>query len=83
MERGDFYGLWGSQYVFTEYYDSASGLTTRFQNGERYPHPVDEFGVTGYIFDVDDCSSIEIKESYLSVRLSKMFAVRSLKSIVL
>lgn len=50
--------LYGRRYLFTEYYDSVSGLTTRFQrvffwNGEQKIYPVDEFGDRGYIFDAD------------------------------
>lgn len=50
--------LWGRRYLFTEYYDSTSGLTTRFQrifytNGEQKIFPVDEFGDRGYVFDED------------------------------
>jgi len=50
--------IYGRRYLFTEYYDSASGLTTRFQrvffwNGEQKIYPVDEFGDRGYIFDAD------------------------------
>jgi hypothetical protein len=49
--------LWGRRYYFTEYYDSISGLTTRFQriicqNGNQFFYPVDEFGDRGYIFNL-------------------------------
>jgi hypothetical protein len=58
MEEDDSSSLWGRRYYFTEYYESASGLTTRFQrvlcqNGKQYFYPVDEFGDSGYIFDSD------------------------------
>ena len=51
-------GIFGRRYNFTEYYDSASGLTTRFQkviyqNGEQCFTPVDEFGNRGYLFGSD------------------------------
>lgn len=58
MEKDNTSSLWGRRYYFTEYYDSTSGLTTRFQrvlcqNGKQYFYPVDEFGDAGYIFDSD------------------------------
>jgi len=51
--------LWGRRYYFTEYYDSASGLTQRFQrvicqNGKQYFYPINEFGDRGYVFASDD-----------------------------
>jgi hypothetical protein len=47
--------LWGRRYHFTEYYDSASGLITRFQqttlaNGKEHFATVDEFRDSGYSF---------------------------------
>lgn len=50
--------LCGRRYYFTEYYDSATGLTTRFQrvictSGKQYFYPVDEFGDRGYFFESD------------------------------
>lgn len=59
--------LWGRRYFFTEYYDSVSGLTTRFQrvsywNGEQKFYPVAEFGDRGYIFDVDSSLKASIDE---------------------
>lgn len=58
MEKDDTSSLWGRRYCFTEYYDSASGFTARFQrviclDGKQYFYPVDEFGNKGYIFDSD------------------------------
>ncbi|MEX1014382.1 MAG: hypothetical protein WDZ80_04445 [Candidatus Paceibacterota bacterium] len=50
--------LVGRRYFFTEYYDSATGLTTRFQkvfysSGKQFFYPVDEFGDRGYFFHSD------------------------------
>lgn len=50
--------LYGRRYYFTEYYDSATGLTTRFQrvflpSGKQIFYPVDEFGDRGYFFNSD------------------------------
>lgn len=50
--------LWGRRYHFTEFYDSVSGLTSRFQttfsnNGKRYYFATDNFGDFGYIFNSD------------------------------
>src|SRR3989338_262522 len=50
--------LCGRRYYFTEYYDSASGIKTRFQrvfcsSGKQYFYPVDEFGDSGYFFESD------------------------------
>lgn len=57
IRKGNF-GLAGRKYYFTEYYDSVSGLTERFQrvfqNGKQYFYPVDEFGDMGYIFESDN-----------------------------
>ena len=67
LERDDgSLNLWGRNYYFTEYYDSSSGLTTRFQriirhNGSQYFYPVDKFGDRGYIFD-SDSNGIRSKE---------------------
>lgn len=60
-------GLWGRSYIFTEYYDSTSGLITRFQrviyqNGEQKLFPVNEFGDSGYIFPEDSSLSADINE---------------------
>jgi len=51
--------IYGRTYTFTEYYDSLSGLTTRFQtvrypSGKRETMPVDSFGERGYFFDSND-----------------------------
>jgi len=61
------FNLWGRRYVFIEYYDSASGLTTRFQrvlyqNGKKDCYPVDEFGESGYVFESDGEYSIRDNE---------------------
>lgn len=50
--------LVGRRYFFTEYYDSATGLTTKFQrvfyfSGKQFFYPVDEFGDSGYFFRSD------------------------------
>lgn len=50
--------LVGRRYFFTEYYDSATGLTTRFQRvfilvENSFSTPVDEFGDSGYFFRSD------------------------------
>jgi len=50
--------LYGRRYYFTEYYDSATGLTTRFQrvflpSGKQVFYPVDEFGDRGCFFNSD------------------------------
>ncbi len=65
--KEDEFNLYGRRYYFTEYYDSASGLTTRFQrvlchNGIQYFYPVDEFGDRGYIFDSDSSLNRSIDE---------------------
>lgn len=67
MEKDDTSSLWGRRYYFTEYYDSASGLTTRFQrvlcqNGKQYFYPVDEFGDSGYIFESDSSLHVGIQD---------------------
>ena len=67
MEKDDTSSLWGRRYCFTEYYDSVSGLTTRFQrviyqNGKQYFYPVDEFGNRGYIFESDSSSHLNIQD---------------------
>lgn len=59
LEKDNESSLWGRRYLFTEYHDSVSGLTTRFQrvicpNGKQYFYPVNEFGDHGYVFDSDD-----------------------------
>jgi hypothetical protein len=59
--------LWGRQYYFTEYYDSASGLIQRFQrvicqNGKQYFYPIDEFDDRGYIF-ASDYKFFDVRES--------------------
>lgn len=59
--------LFGRSYVFTEYYSSASGLITRFQqitcwNGEQMFYPVDEFGDRGYIFYADSSLKAPLDE---------------------
>lgn len=58
IKKSDEFDLWQRSYHFTEYYDSSSGLTTRFQriflkNGEQRSSPVDEFGDFGYVFEAD------------------------------
>jgi hypothetical protein len=58
IKKSDESDLWQRSYHFTEYYDSASGLTTRFQriflkNGKQLSLPVDEFGDFGYVFEAD------------------------------
>ncbi|PIQ74161.1 MAG: hypothetical protein COT61_00275 [Candidatus Portnoybacteria bacterium CG09_land_8_20_14_0_10_44_13] len=68
MEKDDSFSLWGRRYYFTEYYDSASGLTTRFQrvlcqNGKQYFYPIDEFGDRGYVFDSDSGLNSPIDEN--------------------
>jgi hypothetical protein len=77
-EEGDTFSLWGRRYYFTEYYDSASGLITRFQgvgceNGKQYFSPVDEFGDLGYIFESDKpFGPKQIDEQYkLSIKVSE------------
>ena len=50
--------LYHRRYNFTEYYDSVTGLTTRFQrvvlnNGKQYSYSVDEFGDVGFVFESD------------------------------
>lgn len=60
--------LWGRRYIFTEYYDSVSGLTSRFQrvlfwNGGQKFYPVDEFGDAGWVFDADSSLKAKIDES--------------------
>jgi hypothetical protein len=60
--------LYGRRYLFTEYYDSASGLITRFQkvrfwSGEQKFYPVDEFGDRGYIFDEDSSMNASLDET--------------------
>jgi hypothetical protein len=60
--------LYGSIYEFTEYFDSASGLTTLFQKIERKNEEVRfsdtwEFGENGCIFKSDDNSLISVSES--------------------
>lgn len=50
--------IYGRRYYFTEYYDSATGLKTRFQkviclSGKQFFYPVDEFGDRGYFFESD------------------------------
>jgi len=52
------FDLWPRRYIFTEYYDSASGLTSRFQqtvfgDDSTRLKEVEEFGDSGYIFQVD------------------------------
>jgi hypothetical protein len=68
LDKDDTENLFGRRYYFTEYYDSASGLTTRFQrvigwNGKQRFYPVDEFGDAGYVFDSDSGLSASIDES--------------------
>tara|TARA_B100000745_G_C20117977_1_gene382735 strand:- start:135 stop:1031 length:897 start_codon:yes stop_codon:yes gene_type:complete len=68
LDKDDTENLFGRRYYFTEYYDSVSGLTTRFQrvigwNGKQYFYPVDEFGDAGYIFDSDSGLSASVDES--------------------
>lgn len=59
LEKSDDQNLFGRHYHFTEYYDSVSGLTTRFQkvrlwNGAKhYFYSTDEFGDRGYFFESD------------------------------
>lgn len=50
--------LWGTSYVFTEYYDSVSGLTSRFmrvfnRDETQNIYPVDDFSILGYVFGQD------------------------------
>jgi len=56
--------LFGRRYYFTEYYDSATGLTTRFQrvslpSEKQVFYLVDEFGDSGYFFYSDRRASID------------------------
>ncbi len=57
IDNSDDSGLWGRRYHFTEYYDSASGLTNRFQTtftrNKNLFSTVDEFGDFGLIFESD------------------------------
>ena len=58
IKKSDESDLWQRSYHFTEYYDSVSGLTTRFQriflkNGKQLSSPVNEFGDFGYVFESD------------------------------
>ncbi len=60
--------LFGRRYYFTEYYDSATGLTTRFQrvflpSGKQVFYPVDEFGDSGYFFNSDSGLKSSVNES--------------------
>jgi hypothetical protein len=60
--------LFGRRYYFTEYYDSSTGLTTRFQrvflpSGKQIFYPVDEFGDRGYFFDIDGGIKLPAEES--------------------
>lgn len=59
IKNDDTSSLYGRRYQFTEYYDSASGLITRFtraylNNEKQYFYPVDEFRDSGYIFEEDN-----------------------------
>lgn len=76
--------LWHRRYHFTEYYDSVTGLTTRFQrvflnNGKQYFYPADKFGDRGFIFESDiDFKSRETdedkaKQDRLSVQVGEDF----------
>ncbi len=53
-EKNGRHGIYGTYYEFTEYYDSASGLTSRFQriaSGDiERTFPTDEFMHCGYMF---------------------------------
>ena len=68
--------MFGRRYTFTEYYDSVTGLTTRFQriflpSGKQDFYPVDEFGDCGYFFDSDtkinenDKLTVDVAESFI------------------
>lgn len=70
--------LWHRRYIFTEYYDSASGLTQRFQrvicpNGKQYFYPVEEFGDIGYVFESDNDLGPDRKpeEDTLSIKIDE------------
>jgi|GEM_PF-2383337 len=64
-------GLYGRNYKFTEYYNSGTGLITKFQsvrlrNGNEIFFVVDDFRDSGYIFSCDDPlrnSTIDISSS--------------------
>ena len=65
--------LWGRQYYFTEFYDSSSGLMTRFQrvicyNGKQYFYPVDEFRDRGFVFDIDSASAVSENQDEMDTR---------------
>lgn len=59
--------LYGRRYSFIEYYDSATGLTSRFQNSsdkdetKKYYSPVEEFGQKGFVFDSDSDKRMNLK----------------------
>lgn len=60
--------LYGRRYYFTEYYDSSTGLTTRFQrvflpSGKQVFYPVDEFGDRGYFFESDSGLKASLDET--------------------
>lgn len=60
--------LWGRRYYFTEFYDSSTGLTSRFQrvifpSGKQLTYPVDEFGDSGYFFESDGDIGLVFKEN--------------------
>lgn len=76
--------LYGRRYYFTEYYDSSTGLTMRFQrviypSGKVLVFPVDEFGDTGYFFESDgqinrdENSEERIKRGKLLVKVGENF----------
>jgi len=80
LDKDDIENIFGRRYHFTEYYDSTSGLTTRFQrtylgNGKHYFRTADEFGDRGYVFGSDgDYELDEMDEKQkLSVEVGEDF----------
>lgn len=77
-------GLYGKSCVFTEYYDSASGLIMRFQgvhddaSGRTERSPVSQFGLRGWVFDDDNTWSREdltndVWRDHLAVEIGEGF----------
>lgn len=67
LEKGEDQNMFGRRYHFTEYYDSATGLTTRFQqvrlwNGKQYFYDTDEFGDRGHFFESDSSLGAPLDE---------------------
>lgn len=69
-------GLYGSYYNFTEYYDTASGLTVRHQTSsigdKTHSNPVDEFLTYGSMFGHKMGSDVDrIKENKYSIAITE------------